>query len=223
MRKNFGAKINAIFTFQSFDYVTDLGNSLEANRDIKFVITRGWQCKALIKPHLPSTEYKILENHKTDIEAIESLLNHDSIYIFTFDTLEELVALYPFLPAKLTGLVGALGQTPFYHFPIIKFSPLYSKLYRWQHIAFDCGITTHIFDELKIRNQRNVFESLYSEFYEIYLKSDYFKRFGQYIGDARRESNIITLCTVVLLLGFTLALAFLFYEIYLKNCFGNYV
>lgn len=134
MRKNFYAKINAIFAFQSFDFVSDLNDSLHRNPDVKSIVTKDIGGAMVlqeiddIRRHYEVTAYNA---RLTEVDRLDYFLNNKSIYFYTFVHVERIATQFPFIPAKLSRLYGLFGDTPVYFFPVSKYSPLFGRLYKW--------------------------------------------------------------------------------------------
>lgn len=222
MRKNFCAKINALFAFRSYDYIFNLNESLQADDSIKFILTKyGGSMVGLQRARPDLAEKYPIWPIMNEKNRIEQFFEDDSIIVYSEDDLGNLLLKYPFLPAKITRL-DDLGTSLLFYFPIVKQSPLLPKIYKSLHRAYDTGIADYILKEMKLREQRKLVEShTYEKVLNIYHQSKYFRRYGNQTKEADREKNVFTLCSYLAIIGFVQATVFLMREIYLDACFGR--
>lgn len=132
LRKCFGAQLNAIWAFDSFDFVSDLNASLSAHPEIKTIITPNFIGEMLIKEYTDLEErYEIKSRlHPDYLQDLKELLNNESVYFAVYEHLRDIQQRFPFLPTKLSKLNGFLGETAMFYFPIYKGSPHFRKIFK---------------------------------------------------------------------------------------------
>lgn len=88
-------------------------------------------------------------------------------------------------------------------------------------VAFETGITNHIFDEINAKEHFDLIKSeVYKEVKNIYESSKYYLSHGGQTREHKRVKNVLTLSYYLAVIGFIKATFFLLREIYLDACFG---
>lgn len=176
MQKTFRGQFNAIFAFESFDFVTDLNASLKNHPEIKDIITKDYIGMVFLKTHPEISEkYNITAYGDEELE-IEDLLNKPAVYFYQFAEMQQIQLNYPFLPASLSKLKGFFGQLPVYYLPIHKKSSLFGEIYSAMHKAFDNGITDRAFKEMqRIQSHSAKSTNKYDAIKEVFRESKFFQ------------------------------------------------
>lgn len=206
MRKNFCAKLNSIFAYETYDYVSDLDESLLAHAHIEWVITQSSFSFNLIRQTVSSKVKGMVRKEAQTKELdqmITRLLRNDAILIGSWDQLKTLPSRHPFLPV-VSFKCGP--DLPLFSFPVNKNSIYYRKLYWWLQVAFDSGIHQHATTEAEMIKKikgGNWDAKLLSVF-----RNSSFGSHGQY----SKETNVLLLSKYEMLFGYLIAALFLLHE-----------
>lgn len=132
MRKCFGCQLNAVWMLESFDYVSDLNESLKAHPRIQRILTNFMGGTILSSRwDLYEKPYDVpLYDDREEVMILGDLLEGDAVYLYVFEVLKQVQIKYPFLPTQLSRLNGFFGQTTIYYFPIYRHSPHFAKIYK---------------------------------------------------------------------------------------------
>lgn len=208
MRKNFGAKLNAIFAFRNYDYVKDFGDSLRQNKFSNNVIARNQFMFDYVRKTLELDMNVILDHRSDQLPLMRQFLQNEAVFVDHYAYLKRFQEKFDFLPLSVSKCGEEL---PICFFPIVTWSRHFKGLYRSLQLAFDHGIyrfaqqQTDMYDKLK---SRPVYVQLFDIFERSWLLS---------VDEYKKESNVLLLCKFVVLGGTLVAIAALFWEIYKKK------
>lgn len=205
MRKNFCAKLNSIFTFKTYDFVSELKESLISHENIKTVIASDTFEYELIKRTNSKVGKMLIKQTFVKVEEmIKRLLEGDVIIVSSWNRMRSLPSKYPFLPI-VSFKCGP--DLPHFWLPVSKESKHFKKLYFWMQIASDSGIFIHaktkaeLVGKVKARQTYGIMEA-------IYRNSELARKTKNY----SKETNVLLLSKFELLFGFVIATLFLLHE-----------
>lgn len=133
MKKTFCSKLNALFAFQSFNYVSDLNCSLSKDTSLDTVYVVGTLGFHLIRKtnsytlpkRLNLTHIVLLNVYEKDL--VRKVIDGEAVLVGTDMDIKTVPLTFPFLPLMKTATDQ---QMPVYNFPISKRSRYFHEIYK---------------------------------------------------------------------------------------------
>lgn len=212
MRKTGGAQLNSIFTFETFDYVKDLGESLKSHPEIKTILTFNLKAVQRIKKSKFLGKYRVITRQIfEESKILKDLLDGDKIVLFTEDFLRLLNSKYSFVPAVVTRLEKKGDvKVPVVYFPLYERSPLYKESFKVLQMAAETGIVKHGFRE----NEMHFYHWSKAQNYIEEVRKRFKKSFSEKSPNSKKQSNAMILSRAVLLFGVLCSTFFFFKEVF---------